>query len=136
MTAEPTVATVAHDQAMRALAATLTERTLAGDGEGVAALYAPEAVIWRTFDQRELLVGKVAKIIRYLATALRDRRYEDVRVTPTPTGFVQQHVLVGTTASGERVHAPACMVVQVDGGRIVRLDEYLDSAHLAPLLRG
>jgi ketosteroid isomerase-like protein len=29
---------------------------------------------------------------------------------------------------------PACIVCTVTNGRITRLDEYLDSAHVAPLL--
>ena len=65
---------------------------------------------------------------------LRDRRYEDVRRTVTPTGFVQQHVLRFTRADGTRQALPACLVVTCDDGRITRIDEYLDSAHLSRII--
>lgn len=47
---------------------------------------------------------------------------------------MQQHVLRVTTASGRRVSVPACMVVAVEAGRITRIEEYLDSAHVAAVL--
>lgn len=62
-------------------------------------------------------------------------RYEDVRRHATPSGFVQQHVLRGTAPSGAPLEVPACIVCAVANGRITRLDEYLDSAHVA-VLRG
>ena len=43
-------------------------------------------------------------------------------------GFVQQHVLHGVRADGVAVTLPACIVCQVEHGRITRLDEYFDSA--------
>jgi len=46
---------------------------------------------------------------------------------------VQQHVLRCTRADGTRVEVPACLVVTCAGGRITRLEEYLDSAHVARL---
>jgi ketosteroid isomerase-like protein len=40
----------------------------------------------------------------------------------------------GTVANGgEAFSMPLCMSVTVRDGRIARLDEYLDSAHLKPL---
>ena len=36
-------------------------------------------------------------------------------------------------ADGTRAEVPACLVVTCAGGRITRLEEYLDSAHVARL---
>ena len=107
---------------------------VAGDVDGVAALYHDDARIWRNFDGRELGKDQMLKVIRFLATEVRGLDYQDVRLHVVPTGFVQQHVLVGTSAKGVAVRAPACLVAEVVDGRIRRLDEYLDSGALAPLL--
>lgn len=50
------------------------------------------------------------------------------------SGYIQQHVLRGTAPNGVEVAIPACLVVQLRDGLIARLDEYLDSAAVAPLI--
>ena len=50
-------------------------------------------------------------------------------------GFVQQHVLTGIAPSGARLDVPAMMRVWVEDGCVTRIDEYLDPADLAPLLK-
>ena len=105
----------------------------AGDLEAVRSLYAPDAVVWHNTDDSEQTVEQNLRVLAWVVEHLADRRYEDVRRSPTPTGFVQQHVLRCTRPDGRRVEVPACLVVTVDGGRITRLEEYLDSAHVARL---
>lgn len=107
----------------------------AGDVAGVAALYADDMLGWRNFDRRELGKSAMLRIIEFLAKQVRDLRYDAIRVQPTQTGYVQQHVLHATAADGSHVEAPACLVVTVEGGQIRRLDEYLDSAAVAALLK-
>jgi ketosteroid isomerase-like protein len=46
---------------------------------------------------------------------------------------VQQHVLRGTAPNGKPLEVPACIVFTVRGGRVARLDEYLDTAQIAAL---
>ena len=107
---------------------------MAGDVDAVRALYAPDAVVWHNFDDVEQPVEENLRVLLWVSRHIADLRYEDVRCQETATGFVQQHVLRGTTPDGRPVSVAACMVGRVEGGRITRLDEYLDSAHLAPLL--
>lgn len=114
----------------------LTERLVAGDAEGAGALYADDAVVWRNLDGRELVKRQVLKVLAMLTGAISGLRYENVRVRPTPDGFVQQHTLRGTTKDGAELRADACFVAVVRDGRIVRVDEYLDSAAMAPLMGG
>jgi len=106
-----------------------------GDVATVAELYADDMVGWRNFDGKELGKQPMLRIIEFLAKQVRDLHYEGIRVQPTSTGYVQQHVLHATAADGTRVEAPACLVVTVEGGKIRRLDEYLDSAAVAALLK-
>ena len=54
------------------------------------------------------------------------------RLEVFPGGFVQQHLLKGRRVTdGLPVQLPACVIAYVREGRITRLDEYLDSAHVA-----
>jgi uncharacterized protein len=101
-----------------------------GDVEGVRAVYAPDAVIWHNYDGVEQTPEENLAVLQWVCDNLADRAYEDVRRVEFDGGFVQQHVL-RFTKDGERREIPACLVVSVRDGRITRLDEYLDSAHIA-----
>ncbi len=106
----------------------------AGDIDTVRELYAPDCTVWLNARGRAQTVEENTRALAWMTRMLRDIRYEDVRCQPTPEGFVQQHVLRGTTASGAPFEVPACMVGRVEDGKITRLEEYLDSAHLQTLL--
>ena len=105
-----------------------------GDIEGVRQAYDPSCVIWHNNDNSEQNVEQNLRVLGWVVKNIAGLRYEDIRRQATPTGFVQQHVLRGTSASGKAVAIAACIVCQVENGRITRLDEYLDSAQIAPLL--
>ena len=107
---------------------------MAGDVDAVGAIYHEDMVGWRNIDGRELNRRQMLKIVAFLANDVKDVRYEEVRVTPTPRGYVQQHVLRATAPDGRAVECPACLVVEVEDGQIRRLDEYMDAQALAPLL--
>ncbi len=109
---------------------------MAGDTEGVANLYAEDIVVFRNFDGRELVRKQVLKVVAFLVTNVRELRYDDLRVDPTPDGFVQQHVLRGIAPNGAELRTYACLIAKVRDGRITRIDEYLDSAQMAPLMGG
>ncbi len=116
-----------------ALARELMQRLQAGDAEGALALYRDDVVVWRNLDQRELAKKQVGRILRFLV-GLRELRYADVRILPTPEGFLQQHTLCCVAPSGEPVAVPACMVARVEDGLLTRVDEYMDGAAMAPLM--
>lgn len=101
-----------------------------GDVDAVRSIYAPDAVIWHNNDEVEQTVDQNLAVLRWVCANLADRSYEDVRRHEWDGGFVQQHVL-RFTRDGERRGVPACIVAAVADGRITRIDEYLDSAHVA-----
>lgn len=115
----------------------LAERFLAGvqagDQEAVLACYASDAVIWHNFDGVEQTVDQNMRSLRWFARTLPDRRYRVLRREAIKDGFMQQHVLEAVLPDGTAWAMPACVVASVKDGRIVRLDEYLDSAHAAVL---
>jgi len=101
-----------------------------GDVEGVRRLYASDAVIWHNTDGIEQTVDQNLRTLQWVCDNLAERAYEDVRRTEFDDGFVQQHYL-RFTKDAERREVPACIVATVADGRITRIDEYLDSAHVA-----
>jgi hypothetical protein len=52
--------------------------------------------------------------------------YDEIRVTLTEDGFVQQHVM---RAKEPAFEAPCMLRVWCSGGKITRIEEYLDSEH-------
>jgi ketosteroid isomerase-like protein len=60
----------------------------------------------------------------------------DVRVQGTESGFVVQATARGALHSGEAIEMALCAVVTCDSNdQITRVEEYVDSAAAAPLLR-
>ena len=114
------------------LAARFVDAIERADLDQIRAIYAPDARIWHNFDGKEQTVEENLKVLRWMARNLTNRHYRIQRRVAIPGGFLQQHVLEGETAGGP-FSMPACLVVQVEDGRITRLEEYLDSAHAARL---
>jgi len=106
----------------------------AGDIERVRALYAPGVAVWHNHDGATQSADDNLRVLGWMTTHLPGTRYTEVRRAVTESGFVQQHVLVATNRAGDMVSVPACIVADVADGRITRLDEYLDSAHVAQLM--
>ena len=110
------------------IAARLIAAIEAGDPDAVRALYADDFVIWHNNDGQTQTKEENLAVLGWLIRNVKDRRYENVRRSPTPTGFVQQHVLRGVWPNGQALELPACLIGEVRDGLITRLDEYLDSA--------
>ena len=115
------------------LADSLVAAIEAGDTDALRQIYAPIAGIWHNFDQVTQTVDENLATLGWLIERLPERRYDIVRRERLADGFLQQHVLVGTTRRGDRLELPACLVVRVEAGRITRLEEYLDPAQAAVL---
>lgn len=103
----------------------------AGDIDGVRSVYSDDALIWHNNDEVEQTPAQNLVVLQWIVDNLTDRKYEEIRRTITPTGFVQQHVMRFTRKDGTRQEIPACLVVAVSDGHITRIDEYLDSAHIS-----
>jgi ketosteroid isomerase-like protein len=113
----------------------LFEAIASGDLGALREIYAPTVRVWHNFDRVEQSLEENLRVLDWVTKNVSGLRYEQVRRQPTQSGFVQQHVLRGTAAGGEPLEVAACLVCRVEGGRITRIEEYLDSAQLAPLLR-
>ena len=105
-----------------------------GEVAAIREIYAPTAKIWHNNDGATQTVEQNLAVLGWVVANISEIAYTEIRRQPTPTGFVQQHVMRGRLkSSGKEFSLPACIVCTVEGGRITRLDEYLDSAHTAAL---
>jgi uncharacterized protein len=121
------------EQSTAAIAAALTEAIRANDAEALTGIYAADGVIWHSTDQVELSVGQLQELMRAIALVATG----EVRVKAlleTPAGFVQTQEITYTFRDREATTFHAALVAWISpDGRITRLEEYLDSAGLAPL---
>ena len=120
------------DSEMRAFAKGFFDAIEQGDIAAMQACFAPDAEIWHNTDELIVTPADTARTLTGMVARIRDRRYADRRVDTFPGGFVQQHVLEGKRVhDGGAVRLPCAIVCRVENGRITRLDEYFDSAHVA-----
>ena len=119
---------------MRALADRFFPAVIAGDIDAVRSMYGPDAVIWHAHTNRTQSVEENLRTLGFIAKHVTGFRYDDRRCESTETGFIEQHVVRGTTSGAVEFSIPACIVCTVVGGRVTRLAEYFDSAAAAPLL--
>ena len=97
-----------------------------------AGSFTPDAEIWHNTDELIVTRDQTAQTLTGMVARIKDREYAERRLTTFPGGFVQQHILKGrrTHDDGE-VRLPCAIVCKVENGKITRLDEYFDSAHVA-----
>lgn len=105
----------------------------AGDGELMRSFYTPDAKIWHNTDNVEQTIDDNIKVLNWFVRTLPDRKYTVLRREPLSDGFVQQHILSATLPDGTAWSMDACVIVKMAEGKIVRLDEYMDSAAGAKL---
>ena len=103
------------------------------DIDATRELYWPDARIWHNFNQRFQPLEENLKSLQWMHHKLKNLRYDVKRREPIPDGFYQEHVLRGTLANGDEFEMPACAIIKIEDGRIISLDEYLDTAHTRPL---
>ncbi len=113
----------------------LFEAIGSGDLAAVREIYAPTVKVWHNVSGVEHSLEENLRLLAWVVKNVSGLRYEEVRRQRTESGFVQQHVLRGTGLDGEPLEIAACLVCSVEGGRITRIDEYIDSASLGPLRR-
>ena len=103
-----------------------------GDIDTMYNSFAPGAPIWHNTDEIIVTPEQTKATLTGMVKRIGDRHYAERRIHTFPGGFVQQHALTGTrTHDGGAVRLPCCIVCEVKDGKITRLDEYFDSAHVA-----
>lgn len=105
----------------------------AGDVDTVRAIYAEDARIWHNDGGAEQHVEDNLQLLRGLHQVVAALRYDVATRAELGDRVVQQHVLRGRLPDGTEVAMPAAMFLTVADGRVVRIEEYLDSAQAAPI---
>ena len=107
-----------------------------GNGAQLAALWSDDVTVWRQGGGPVRDKPRALKVIAWFVDSTTDRRYEVLDRQIFDGGFVQQHVVHAHDSGGAPLAFRACLVVRVNpDGLITRIDEYLDPADLAPLMR-
>ena len=104
------------------------------DYDAVEACYAPEAVIWHSHDcLYQPRADNLAMLKRGMETQEKVR-YKDRRVRVFEGGFVQQHTIKVTYATGFVGTMDVCFVAYVRDGMISRIYEYFDTGQVDKFL--
>lgn len=120
------------DDEMRTFAERFFDAIEQGDIATMQASFTPDAAIWHNTDELVVTPEQTATTLAGMIARIAEPTYTERRLHVFPGGFVQQHALVGTrTHDGGRVRLPCAIICRVEEGKIIRLDEYFDSAHVA-----
>ena len=106
-----------------------------GDVPRLEALFAEDIAVWRAGAQRDDDKERAMKVLRWFISVTAERNYEVLDRQFFPDGFVQQHILHASGRNGGLIALRVCIVIKVNGNDLIdRIDEYFDSAQLAPIL--
>lgn len=120
------------EQDIAAMAKRFFDAIEQGDIEAMQSSFSPDAEIWHNTDELIVTPTQTAVTLTGMVARIKDREYAARRLTAFPGGFVQQHVLTGKRVHDDVVvRLPCAIVCKVEGGKITRLDEYFDSAHVS-----
>ncbi len=127
---------VAHPgYALASVADRLFTAIEAGDVAAVAAMWSEDVSVWHAGDNRPSGKERAIRVIEWFVGATADRRYDVLDRQFFPGGFVQQHLLHGTTRSGAPYSLRVGIIIRVGRDALItRIDEYFDPADLSPLL--
>lgn len=99
-----------------------------GDLDDLRAIFAADAQVWHNTDNALTDIPTTISNLHAIRQSASTFAYEDVRRSPTPDGFVQQHTLIVEMPDGRRIEDRCCCICTVRQGRIERMDAYHDSA--------
>lgn len=123
---------MAEQDDIRAMAQRFFDAIEAGDIATMQDSFAPDAEIWHNTDELIVSPAQTAQTLTGMVARIKDREYADRRLSVFPGGFAQQHVLKGKRVHDDgEVRLPCAIICKVESGKITRLDEYFDSAHVA-----
>ena len=119
-------APVANDP--QQVANNLLEATRARDFSRVRECYSADATIFVAASGKTYSLDQHFALAAKMVGKVKNLRYEEVRITPFPSGYIQQHYARGEFPDGSLLNIPACWVCRIRDGRIVHQDYYIDSS--------
>lgn len=114
-----------EDDAIAGLVDRFLDAIEAGDRTTLEAIYADDVAVWHNFTN--VAQDKATNIARLeRARTLATIRYDIVERIVIGDRLIQRHIVRFSLADGTQSELFAALFVTVSGGRIVRIDEYLD----------
>lgn len=114
------------------VAEALSKAITSMDLAGVERLYTDDTVVWHSYDRSEQDKATTLGFLKGFFENAAEIRYSDIRRVRTDDGYVQQHVIHTTLASGETFEPrPVCIVARVESGKVLRIDEYLEARRVS-----
>ena len=77
-----------------------------------------------------MTVDEAIQYLQGIMASTSGRRFDNVRLTPTDAGFVDQHETCAVFDDGRGVRIPTCVIFTLDGQRVKRVEEYFDPSAL------
>ena len=106
---------------------------MSGDAQGCLQAFTEDAVIWHNYDQTE---QPAAEAIAQLAgLAALNPTFEMVGRDVVGDAMIQRHVTHLALPNGATASIPAIQRITVTGGRISRIEEYMDSAQMGAAMQ-
>lgn len=105
----------------------------ARDVDALINLYHPDARFWNNVLGRVLTTPEIVEVTRLEARLIASYVFQELRCTPTDNGFVLQMRVTGSTHRDVAFAVDTCLVAQVEGELIIRIDEYVDATQAAPI---
>jgi ketosteroid isomerase-like protein len=122
---------------IRTLVDAFADMILTGTLDKVDAHLTPGAVVWHNSDRKDVDARENMVSVAMLGQLVSDVSFEERYCSRTAEGFVLQFAIHGTVRSGGSPFAMEnCVVVTTDGGKMARIEEYVDPTVGAQLTGG
>ena len=116
--------TITDDTVVKSVAEKMARAVADCDLDALRELYTPDACIWNSSDDKEKTVEESLEFLAAQLSMLTKVRFEDVKLTPTPTGYIDQHYARAVLPTGDELRIPNILVVTLEGERVKRIDDY------------
>lgn len=107
-----------------------------GDAELLTTLWADDIEVWHNNDGVVQDKSQNLAVLGWMYANTASIEYRDIVRDLTAAGFVQRHVLRLTFDDGRVADLPIAIFASVRDGQVTRIDEYVDSAHVAAAFAG
>jgi ketosteroid isomerase-like protein len=97
--------------------------------EKFATVLHDDFVMWYNFDPQDRTREEFIETLKSAHAMFENQKNEDLKITLTEDGFVLQATMTGIL-DGQQISSPYCMIAKVKDGKVIRGDEYFDTAKL------
>ncbi|MEL7025519.1 MAG: nuclear transport factor 2 family protein [Pseudomonadota bacterium] len=116
------------------LARHFMDRVEVGDADGAAACHHADSKIWHNFSNETQTIAENMDLLRLMVAKCASRKYTIHRLEEIDGGYVQHHTLEVTGPNGTTHSAEAVAIVEVTGGKISAIKEWIDPTALRSVL--